>query len=397
MSHRPYSIGIPEQDPTVTTDDHAALQNVTANQHHAKSHTHDGSDGSGVVSYDSLTDQPTEVVEHSNVSHVTTGFPGTSAPGDGTQQGSSTSVARLDHQHAREDTIGSFGTRDHDLLTGLTDDDHTQYVLHTDVDDTPVDGVTDDPISSNWAFDHVAAADPHTGYRLESADHTHATSGLQAGTVAHSALTGLTSGDDHTQYRLESADHSHVSTGLQAGQLDHGAALTGLTDDDHTQYALNAGRVSNKMTSGIVPLARLYAVAHQSLARDTTAWTTSIVTYQTFASISVTAGDIIEIFYDFYYTAATSSTEAVVYVEQSAGTAVLKKASKSGETLSVGSSYVIQLQAVTANGQVRAGMASLRLYVTGTGTATMLLLAASSGADATNAALCSSMQVLIEE
>lgn len=43
--------------------------------------------------------------------------------------------------------------------------------------------------------------------------------------------------DPHTGYRLESADHTHQSTGLQAGQLDHGLALTGLTDDDHTQYA----------------------------------------------------------------------------------------------------------------------------------------------------------------
>src|SRR3990167_8397019 len=57
----------------------------------------------------------------------------------------------------------------------------------------------------------------------------------------HGPLTGLTD-DDHTQYRLESVDHSHQSTGAQAGQLDHGAALTGLTDDDHTQYPLLAGR-----------------------------------------------------------------------------------------------------------------------------------------------------------
>lgn len=54
----------------------------------------------------------------------------------------------------------------------------------------------------------------------------------------HGALTGLTD-DDHTQYRLESADHTHVSTGLQGGQLDHGTALTGLSDDDHPQYATN--------------------------------------------------------------------------------------------------------------------------------------------------------------
>ena len=94
---------------------------------------------------------------------------------------------------------------DHGGLTGLGDNDHPQYLLLTDIDDVPVDAVTNAPISSNWAFDHVAAADPHTGYRLESADHT------------------------------------HQSTGAQAGQLDHGLALTGLTDDDHTQYLLAAG------------------------------------------------------------------------------------------------------------------------------------------------------------
>ena len=53
-------------------------------------------------------------------------------------------------------------------------------------------------------------------------------------------------GGDETEvnlslYRLEAADHSHQSTGLQAGQLDHGLALTGLTDDDHTQYLLVSG------------------------------------------------------------------------------------------------------------------------------------------------------------
>lgn len=59
----------------------------------------------------------------------------------------------------------------------------------------------------------------------------------------HGALTGLLD-DDHTQYRLESADHSHQSTGLQAGQLDHGLALTGLGDDDHTQYGLKSGTLA---------------------------------------------------------------------------------------------------------------------------------------------------------
>ncbi|MFA6082665.1 MAG: hypothetical protein WC773_04655 [Patescibacteria group bacterium] len=68
--------------------------------------------------------------------------------------------------------------------------------------------------------------------------------------LTHNNLGGLTTGDPHTQYRLEAADHSHQSTGLQAGQLDHGLALTGLTDDDHTQYALLAGRSGGQTLIG---------------------------------------------------------------------------------------------------------------------------------------------------
>jgi hypothetical protein len=41
-------------------------------------------------------------------------------------------------------------------------------LLISEIDDSPADGVTTAPISSNWAYDHVAAADPHTGYLLES-------------------------------------------------------------------------------------------------------------------------------------------------------------------------------------------------------------------------------------
>jgi hypothetical protein len=63
------------------------------------------------------------------------------------------------------------GVTDHGKLGGLTDDDHTQYVLHTDVDDTPVNGVTDDPVSSNWAYDHAADTDAHH----EAAPTTHRT------------------------------------------------------------------------------------------------------------------------------------------------------------------------------------------------------------------------------
>lgn len=67
-------------------------------------------------------------------------------------------------------------------------------------------------------------------------DTTHSGSSHAGVVSTHEAAS-----DPHTGYRLESADHSHQSTGAQAGQLDHGAALTGLSDNDHPQYALLTG------------------------------------------------------------------------------------------------------------------------------------------------------------
>ena len=46
--------------------------------------------------------------------------------------------------------------------------DGYQIISKNTVQDTPVNGNIDVPISSNWAYDHVAAADPHAGYMLES-------------------------------------------------------------------------------------------------------------------------------------------------------------------------------------------------------------------------------------
>jgi hypothetical protein len=108
--------------------------------------------------------------------------------------------ANANHTHQ---AAGTGGQLDHGLAivaASLLDDDHTQYVLHTDVDDTPVDGETDDPISSNWAYDHVAAADPHTGYQKES--EKGAASGyasLDAGTKVPTVELGG-AGADNTKY-----------------------------------------------------------------------------------------------------------------------------------------------------------------------------------------------------
>jgi len=81
------------------------------------------------------------------------------------------------------------GGIDHGGLGGLGDNDHPQYLLVADIDDTPVNGELAQPISSNWAFDHAAAADPHPGY-LTAAEGDAAYQPLDADLTA---LAGLTS------------------------------------------------------------------------------------------------------------------------------------------------------------------------------------------------------------
>lgn len=66
------------------------------------------------------------------------------------------------------------GVSAHSGLSGLAADDHPQYATDTDL------------------TTHAGAADPHTGYRLESADHDHSATGAQAGTLTAAALPDRT-------------------------------------------------------------------------------------------------------------------------------------------------------------------------------------------------------------
>lgn len=168
----------------------------------------------------------------------------------------------------------------HDELSGLTDDDHTQYLKEKAAGGTAAEVPAHD--HSEAAEAGTVSHDDLTGISGDNHhDESHAHDGADgSGTVAHSDLTGTTADDHHNQahaingadhtgtlddsqipssiardsevatavsdhatatdphtgYRREDEDHSHQSTGAQAGQLDHGAALTGLTDDDHTIY-----------------------------------------------------------------------------------------------------------------------------------------------------------------
>ena len=159
--------------------------------------------------------------------------------------------------------ITTSGVIDHGTTLGLTDDDHTQYIL---------------PDGSRGFTSTVSGIDPTLDYHLTTAAYvndaiTTATGSL---TVDHGGLIGLVD-DDHTQYILVDGtraltgtvsgvtpiEDSHLTTKIYVddaittatGSLtsDHGD-LVGLSDDDHTQYSLADGtRAFTGTVSGITP------------------------------------------------------------------------------------------------------------------------------------------------
>ena len=152
--------------------------------------------------------------------------PGNSAVGDSAAVGTSGSASRLDHTHGRE----SFATPSVILSTA-----GAAGVATTPIRSDSTIAAFDATVPVTQAFADAAA----TGSVAFAArrDHTH---GMPTNPItAHEAA-----GDPHTGYRLESADHTHQSTGAQAGQLDHGLALTGLSDNDHPQYGLTASSLA---------------------------------------------------------------------------------------------------------------------------------------------------------
>ena len=95
---------------------------------------------------------------------------------------------------------GDPGVSDHGALTGLLDDDHTQY-LTAARGDSRYDALG---AASSGDSAHTSAGDPHPQYltptegnaAYATTGHTHATP-----TIDHGATTGLAD-DDHTQYAL---------------------------------------------------------------------------------------------------------------------------------------------------------------------------------------------------
>jgi hypothetical protein len=179
-----------------------------------------------------------------------------------TEDGHLTTKWYVDNEVA---TLSGSIVLDHGGLTGLDDDDHTQYV--------PTDG-------SRGFTSTVSGIDPIQDYHLATKSYLDdALATVSGGIVAIHGNLLLLGADDHTQYSLADGSRAFTSTvggvtptagtdlttkayvdtevsGVEAQIItDHGS-LTGTGDDDHTQYSLADGsRAFTGTVGGITPSA----------------------------------------------------------------------------------------------------------------------------------------------
>jgi hypothetical protein len=119
-------------------------------------------------------------------------------------------------------TGGGAGVTDHGALTGLGDDDHTQYLTNTR-------GDARYPLKTNNLSDLANVATARTNLGAAAASHVHAGSDITTGTVPAARLgSGAPSASNYLR-----GDGSWQV--LTPGVTAH-AALTGLSADDHAQY-----------------------------------------------------------------------------------------------------------------------------------------------------------------
>ena len=92
------------------------------------------------------------------------------------------------------------------LNADLLDGHDTSYF-----DDTPVDGVTTAPVSSNWAYDHAAATQAHGISQFGSTLVDDTDAATARGTLGLGTAAVAASGDFAT------ANHTHATYALNAG------------------------------------------------------------------------------------------------------------------------------------------------------------------------------------
>lgn len=150
---------------------------------------------------------------------------------------------------------GGSGTDDHGALMGLSDDDHPQYALLAGRGgevlsgiDTPVAGT--DAANKDYVDDAVASIVTDHGDLTGLGDDDHSQYALLAGRPGGEVLSGVNTPLVGTDAANKDYVDSEITTLGGTIITDHGG-LSGLGDDDHPQYALLAGRGSPEVLSGI--------------------------------------------------------------------------------------------------------------------------------------------------
>lgn len=342
-----------------------------------------------------------------------------------------------DHSHVSTGAQG--GQLDHGAaLTGLTDDDHTQYVLlagrasgqaifgGTAASETltlkstshSTKGKVIFGAAGTTAYDEV---NERLGVGTNAPDVIlHAKTG-SAGGVETARLESGTGGPFLTFYYSggrrgfvgAAAGNENIYTYSDAGDLyfgtnadavrwritSSGHLLAG-ADNTYDIGASGATRPRNMYLAGNLVVGGtitgtvsgvVNVIASESLAVDSTAWTTAQTTYLTFSSRNLTAGDIVEVPYSFVCTGGASTTNGIFYVGQSAGTAVVKLHSTSGVTLS-GTGTKVALAYIPSVQTTMTG--TITLYCTSTGTATFILQGKTDAANAASSSMIASLRQL---
>lgn len=152
---------------------------------------------------------------------------------------------------------------DHGALTGLGDDDHTQYLNETRHDSLPADNPHSVTFTQAVTADgntDITAAEAETLTDGSNADslHVHTASGVS---LNHSDLGGIGTDDHHSELHTIASHSDTSATGAELDTLtdgsnadslhehDHGA-LSGILDDDHTQYVSLTGDGTRNTVTG---------------------------------------------------------------------------------------------------------------------------------------------------
>jgi len=154
--------------------------------------------------YDLNADAPNGAWREVHRSNFDATAPTTQAFADAAVVGTAAAAARRDHKHAmmadpvtaHEAAYAHADIAGHIADAADAHDASAISILDTAADFTATDVEGALAELQADAETHAAAADPHAGYRLESADHSHASAGAQGGTVllSDTTVSGLTDG-----------------------------------------------------------------------------------------------------------------------------------------------------------------------------------------------------------